>query len=104
MKGIRHKVQLATKFGICYEDGKRAFRGDPSYVRSCCEASLRRLDVDYIDLYYVHRIDSRVPIEVTVNLKASSFLWKERNVWSRVEVPIVLQWLIFVGSRLFLYA
>ena len=35
----------------------------------------------------------------TVNLKASSFLWKERNVWSRVEVPIVLQWLIFVGSE-----
>ena len=55
--------------------------------------------MDYINLYYVHRIDSRVPIEVTVNFKA--FLWNERNVWSRVEVPIMLQWLIFVGSHCF---
>ncbi|KAH7430152.1 hypothetical protein KP509_09G086100 [Ceratopteris richardii] len=66
LKGIRHKVQLATKFGICYEDGKRRFRGDPAYVRACCEASLKRLDVDYIDLYYQHRIDTSVPIEVTI--------------------------------------
>ncbi|MFS8008451.1 putative perakine reductase [Helianthus anomalus] len=43
-------------------------RGDPEYVRACCEASLKRLDVDYIDLYYVHRVDSRVPIEITVSI------------------------------------
>ncbi|KAH7430150.1 hypothetical protein KP509_09G086000 [Ceratopteris richardii] len=66
LKGIRHKVQLATKFGISYEDGKRRYRGDPAYVRACCEASLKRLDVDYIDLYYQHRVDTSVPIEVTV--------------------------------------
>lgn len=66
LKGIRHKVQLATKFGIYVENGKRSYRGDPAYVRSACEASLKRLDVDYIDLYYQHRIDTRVPIEVTV--------------------------------------
>ncbi|MCO5589057.1 hypothetical protein L7F22_043022 [Adiantum nelumboides] len=66
IKGIRHKVQLATKFGISYENGQRSFRGDPSYVRSACEASLKRLDVDHIDLYYQHRVDTRVPIEVTV--------------------------------------
>ena len=65
--GMREKVQLATKFGIIYRDGKGEVRGDPAYVRSSCEASLKRLDVDCIDLYYVHRIDTRVPIEVTVS-------------------------------------
>ena len=42
-------------------------KGTPEYVRSCCEASLKRLQVDYIDLYYVHRIDTTVPIEETVS-------------------------------------
>ncbi|KAF5952450.1 hypothetical protein HYC85_010394 [Camellia sinensis] len=50
----RGKIELATKLGT------------PEYVRSCCEASLKRLGVDYIDLYYVHRIDTSVPIEETV--------------------------------------
>lgn len=66
LKGIRDKVQLASKFGICLENGQLSFRGDPTYVRACCEASLKRLDMDCIDLYYVHRIDTRVPIEVTI--------------------------------------
>ncbi|GMN66160.1 hypothetical protein TIFTF001_035220 [Ficus carica] len=62
--GIREKVQLATKFGI--DPGTFAVKGDPAHVRASCEASLKRLDVDYIDLYYQHRIDTRVPIEITV--------------------------------------
>lgn len=66
LKGIRNKVQLATKFGISYDKGQRSFRGDPAYVRASCEASLKRLDVDYIDLYYQHRIDTTVPIEITI--------------------------------------
>jgi len=66
IKEIREKVQLATKFGISFADGKREIRGDPAYVRASCEASLKRLDVDCIDLYYQHRIDTRVPIEVTI--------------------------------------
>lgn len=41
-------------------------KGTPEYVRSCCEASLKRLDVEYIDLYYQHRVDQTVPIEETV--------------------------------------
>ncbi|CAH2047741.1 unnamed protein product [Thlaspi arvense] len=65
--GLREKVELATKFGITSsEDGKFGFRGDPEYVRSSCEASLRRLCVTSIDLYYQHRIDTTVPIEVTM--------------------------------------
>ncbi|XP_028767382.1 probable aldo-keto reductase 2 [Neltuma alba] len=64
--GVREKVELATKFGIRYADGKGEIHGDPAYVRAACEASLKRLDVDCIDLYYQHRIDTRVPIEVTV--------------------------------------
>ncbi|XP_021993916.2 probable aldo-keto reductase 5 [Helianthus annuus] len=64
--GLRDKVQIATKFGVRVIDGKPDVCGDPAYVRSCCEASLKRLDIDCIDLYYVHRIDTRVPIEVTM--------------------------------------
>ncbi|KAK3418412.1 hypothetical protein EUGRSUZ_H04373 [Eucalyptus grandis] len=63
----REKVQLATKFGALQTKGyDAAINGRPEYVRSCCEASLKHLDVDYIDLYYVHRIDTSVPIEETM--------------------------------------
>ncbi|KAI6693864.1 hypothetical protein NL676_021574 [Syzygium grande] len=66
LKGeVRQKVELATKFGASFVDGKAEIRGDPAYVRAACEASLKRLDVDCIDLYYQHRIDTRVPIEIT---------------------------------------
>ncbi|KAF5797291.1 putative perakine reductase [Helianthus annuus] len=66
LKGVkREDVQLATKFGIKV-GGQFEISGEPEYVRACCEASLKRLDVDYIDLYYVHRIDKKVPIEITM--------------------------------------
>ncbi|CAN6857227.1 unnamed protein product [Brassica oleracea] len=64
--GFREKIELATKFGIIYGEGEREIKGDPAYVRAACEASLKRLDVDCIDLYYQHRIDTRVPIEITM--------------------------------------
>ncbi|AAB71960.1 Highly similar to auxin-induced protein (aldo/keto reductase family) [Arabidopsis thaliana] len=64
--GVREKVELATKFGISYAEGKREVRGDPEYVRAACEASLKRLDIACIDLYYQHRVDTRVPIEITM--------------------------------------
>jgi aryl-alcohol dehydrogenase-like predicted oxidoreductase len=63
---VREKVELATKFGISYADGKWETRGDPAYVRAACEASLKRLQLDCIDLYYQHRVDTSLPIEVTV--------------------------------------
>lgn len=64
----REEVQLATKFGIYrFEPTQVVVRGTLEYVRSCCEASLHRLQVDYIDLYYIHRIDTTVPIEETVS-------------------------------------
>ncbi|XP_030534729.1 perakine reductase-like [Rhodamnia argentea] len=63
----REEVQLASKFGVVkMEPGNLVVRGTPDYVRSCCEASLERLGVEYIDLYYVHRIDTSVPIEETM--------------------------------------
>ena len=65
--GVREKVELASKFGISFADGKREICGDPAYVRAACEGSLKRLGVDCVDLYYQHRIDKRVPIEVTVS-------------------------------------
>lgn len=70
--GVREKVELATKYGVRYAEGKVEFNGDPAYVRAACEASLKRLDVTCIDLYYQHRIDTRVPIEITVS-KPSPF-------------------------------
>lgn len=64
---MREKVELATKFGIkAGDDEKFEICGDPAYVREACEGSLKRLDIDSIDLYYQHRIDTRLPIEVTV--------------------------------------
>ncbi|GLT32700.1 hypothetical protein SLA2020_073460 [Shorea laevis] len=63
----REKVQLATKFGVVKCDSNGVIiKGTPEYVRSCCEASLNRLGVEYIDLYYQHRIDTTVPIEDTM--------------------------------------
>ncbi|XP_057960423.1 probable aldo-keto reductase 1 [Malania oleifera] len=63
----REKIQLATKFGfVKTEPPSMLVKGSPEYVRSCCEASLKRLDVEYIDLYYQHRVDTLVPIEETM--------------------------------------
>jgi aryl-alcohol dehydrogenase-like predicted oxidoreductase len=65
----RDEVVLATKFGIHLDPdapGGRGVRGDADYVRQACDASLGRLSVDHIDLYYRHRPDTRVPIEETV--------------------------------------
>jgi len=66
--GRRDEVQLATKFGNeRAEDGTRlGVNGHPDYVRKACDASLQRLGVDHIDLYYQHRVDKTVPIEDTV--------------------------------------
>ncbi len=68
IQGRRDEVELATKFGnVRGEDGSfRGVSGKPEYVRECCEASLRRLGVDHIDLYYQHRVDPETPIEETV--------------------------------------
>jgi len=68
----RDEVFLATKFGnVRGENGEfLGVKGDPAYVRSACEASLRRLGVETIDLYYQHRVDPNVPIEDTVGAMA----------------------------------
>ena len=72
IRGRRAQAFLATKFGIVREAGGplRGVNGKPDYVRSCCEASLRRLGVDVIDLYYQHRVDPATPIEETVGAMA----------------------------------
>jgi len=76
----RGRVQLATKFGIMRSDDPRArgISGKPEYVRQACEASLKRLGTDYIDLYYQHRVDPTVPIEETIGAVAA--LVKEGKV------------------------
>jgi aryl-alcohol dehydrogenase-like predicted oxidoreductase len=69
----RDRVVLATKFGISRDPAdpsKRRIRGDATYVHEACDASLRRLGTDRIDLYYAHRIDPTVPIEETVGALA----------------------------------
>jgi aryl-alcohol dehydrogenase-like predicted oxidoreductase len=67
----RDEVVLATKFAIVFDaDGNRSVNGRPEYVRQACDASLGRLGVDTIDLYYQHRADPKVPIEETVGAMA----------------------------------
>ncbi len=70
--GRRDEIQLATKFGNeRLPDGTRVgINGKPEYVRAACDASLQRLSVDHIDLYYQHRVDKTVPIEETVGAMA----------------------------------
>ncbi|HKK02250.1 MAG TPA: aldo/keto reductase, partial [Desulfuromonadales bacterium] len=73
IKGHRTQVVLATKFGIVRDPSNpkaRGVNGRPEYVRSACEASLKRLGTDHIDLYYQHRVDPEVPIEETVGAMA----------------------------------
>jgi aryl-alcohol dehydrogenase-like predicted oxidoreductase len=73
LKGHREQVIIATKFGILRDPIKPEFRGisgKPDYVRQACEGSLRRLDVDVIDLYYQHRVDPDTPIEETIGAMA----------------------------------
>jgi len=67
VRPFRSEVLLATKFGnIDLPDGGKATNGRPQYVRQSCDASLKRLGVDAIDVYYLHRVDPGVPIEDTV--------------------------------------
>jgi aryl-alcohol dehydrogenase-like predicted oxidoreductase len=72
LKGRRDKITLATKFGVVRgEDGSwLGIKGDADYVRTSCDASLKRLKTDYIDLYYQHRVDPETPIEETVGAMA----------------------------------
>ena len=68
--GRRDEVVLATKFGNVFRDGERGVDGSPAYVPQACDASLQRLGVDHIDLYYLHRPDTSVPIEDSVGAMA----------------------------------
>ena len=71
LRGRRDEVLLCSKFGVVWgEDGDWSVRADATYVRDACEASLRRLDVDTIDLYYLHHRSDEVPIEETVGAMA----------------------------------
>jgi aryl-alcohol dehydrogenase-like predicted oxidoreductase len=69
--GRRDEFVVATKFGNrWFDDGSRTIDGSPDYVRSAIDASLKRLNVDYVDLYYQHRVDANTPIEETVGAMA----------------------------------
>jgi aryl-alcohol dehydrogenase-like predicted oxidoreductase len=71
LKGRRDRYVLATKFGnVRHPDGRQEVNGQPDYVAQACEASLKRLGVEAIDLYYIHRVDTATPIEDTVGAMA----------------------------------
>ncbi|MGN6194074.1 MAG: aldo/keto reductase [Ginsengibacter sp.] len=81
IKSFRDKITLATKFGILRDPANpkaRGVNGKPDYVKSACEASLKRLNVEVIDLYYLHRKDPQTPIEETIGAMAD--LVKEGKV------------------------
>ena len=88
--GRRDEVQLATKFSLSRRDGGMVIDGRPENVRACAEASLRRLGVDVIDLYYQHRVDPQVPIEDTVGAMAE--LVAQGKVLYLVCAPRCLGW------------
>lgn len=70
LKSVRDKVIIASKFGIVREAEIPTVNASPEYARACCEASLKRLKMDYIDLYYLHRFDPHIPIEDTIGALA----------------------------------
>lgn len=71
IKGFRDRVMVSSKFGnITLPDGKKSTDGRPEYVYRCCDASLARMGVDVIDVFYLHRVDRGVPIEETVGAMA----------------------------------
>lgn len=72
LAGRRHKAIIATKFGLRHNPQTNLVEvcGRPDYLKACCEASLKRLNTDVIDLYYQHRVDDGVPIEETVGAMA----------------------------------
>ncbi|KAJ3255368.1 hypothetical protein HK103_006287, partial [Boothiomyces macroporosus] len=78
LKTRRNEVFICTKFGIDRSGGSRSINGTPEYVKKCCNASLERLGISTIDLYYQHRPDPKTPISVTV--KAMAELVKEGKV------------------------
>ncbi|MBM7702267.1 aldo/keto reductase [Metabacillus iocasae] len=71
LQGVRENITIATKFGAQRNEVKfLGYNGSPQYVKEACEASLKRLGTDYIDLYYLHRVDPNTPIEETVGAMA----------------------------------
>jgi len=71
VKGFRDQVMVSSKFGnIDLPDGKKATNGRPEYVQASCEASLKRMELDVIDVFYLHRVDPAVPIEETIGAMA----------------------------------
>lgn len=64
--GRRKEIFLATKFANIFVDGKMEVRGDRAWVKEACAASLKRLGIETIDLYYQHRVDEKTPIEETI--------------------------------------
>lgn len=71
LKGRREKALIATKCGYPFlPDGTKVYNGRPEYVAQCCDESLRRLGIDVVDLYYLHRVDPATPIEDTMGAMA----------------------------------
>ncbi|MFC5824284.1 aldo/keto reductase [Nonomuraea insulae] len=70
IKGRRDEVVLATKFGVKRDGNTRTIENSPEYIRAACDASLRRLGIDHIDLYYMHRRNPDVPIDESVGAMA----------------------------------
>lgn len=85
-------MDLATKFGIREVNGAREYCGDPEYVRTVCEASLEKVGVNYIDLYYQHRIDTCLPIEIIINFFLLTRSFIQTFFFSSLELQ---EWVIF---------
>jgi aryl-alcohol dehydrogenase-like predicted oxidoreductase len=91
--GRRSKYILATKFGnIRLPDGTPGAKGNPEYVLEACDASLRRLGTDFIDLYFIHRVDDTVPVEDTVGaMKTLIQAGKVRHIGVSEAAPATIR-------------
>lgn len=85
LRSIRDKVVIATKCGIQIEDGKQVVHSTPDIIRTSVEGSLKRLGTDYIDLYYVHRVDPIVPIEEVAGTMQDLYQQEKIKGWGLSE-------------------
>ncbi|OCX43183.1 aldehyde oxidase [Campylobacter ornithocola] len=88
LKSFKHEVIIATKFGITIENNKQILDSSPKIIRKSIEGSLKRLNVDCIDLYYQHRVDTKINVEEVANLMSDLYKEGKIKAWGMSEAGI----------------
>ena len=88
IKGFRDKIMVATKFGIQITEGRQIVNSSLDVIKKSIEGSLKRLNIECIDLYYQHRVDTNTPIEEVANLMAEFHKQGKIKAWGLSEAEI----------------